>query len=87
MAEPPEINIKSKWEEWRAGWFLVKVPAPSPLFDEPTEVVTDQPSWTRLSCQDEELGAVVARFKLLYDRKVTAPAILAHFLHHRIAPL
>ena len=40
----PEINIKSKWEEWRAGWFLVEVPAPSPLFDEPTEVVTDQPS-------------------------------------------
>ena len=41
----PEINIKSKWEEWRAGWFLVEVPAPSPLFDEPTKVATDQPSW------------------------------------------
>ena len=25
----PEITIKSKWEEWRAGWFLVEVPAPS----------------------------------------------------------
>ena len=83
----PEIVIKSKWEEWRAGWFLVEFPAPSPLFDEPTEVVTDQPSWTRLSCQDEELGTAVVRFKLLRDRKVMAPALLAHFLRHRIAPL
>ena len=44
VAGYPEINIKSKWEEWRAGWFLVEVPAPLPLFDEPTEVATDQPS-------------------------------------------
>ena len=29
----------------------------------------------------------MARFKLLRDRKVTAPALLAHFLRHRIAPL
>ena len=29
----------------------------------------------------------MARFKLLRDRKVTAPAILAHFLRHRITPL
>ena len=86
-ASYPEIIIKSMWEEWRAGWFLVELPAPSPLFDELTEFVTDQPSWTRLSCQDEDLGATVAHFKLLHDRKVTAPAILAHFLRHRIAPL
>ena len=46
-----------------------------------------EPSWKRLSCQDDELGAAVARFKLLRDRKVTAPALLAHFLRHRIAPL
>ena len=83
----PEITIKSKWEEWRAGWFLVEVPAPSPLFDEPTEVVMGSPSWKQLSRQDGELGAAVARFKLLRDRKVTAPALLAHFLRHRIAPL
>ena len=36
-----EIVIKSKWEGWRAGWFFVAVPAPSPLFDETTEVVMD----------------------------------------------
>ena len=41
----------------------------------------------RLSCQDGDLGAVVARFKLLRDPKVMAPAILAHFLRHRIASL
>ena len=41
----------------------------------------------RLSCQDGDLGAMVARFKLLRDRKVTAPAIPAHFLRHHIAPL
>ena len=29
----------------------------------------------------------MAPFKLLHDRKVTAPAILAHFLRHRITPL
>ena len=29
----------------------------------------------------------MAHFKLLRDRKVTAPAILAHFLYHHIAPL
>ena len=29
----------------------------------------------------------MARFKLLRDKKVMAPALLAHFLRHRIAPL
>ena len=66
---------------------MVEVLAPSPLFDEPTEVVMGSPSWKQLSRQDGKLGAAVARFKLLRDRKVMAPALLAHFLRHRIAPL
>ena len=63
----PKIVIKSKWEEWRAGWFLVEVPALSPLFQEPTELVMNEPSWTRLSMQDNDLDAGVNRLKLLHD--------------------
>ena len=65
----------------------MEVPAPLSLFDEPTEHVVNEPSWTRLSLLVDDLGVVVERFKLLRDQGVTTPAILAHFLRHRIAPL
>ena len=33
----PEMVVKSKWDEWRRGWFLVGVPEALPHLQEPKE--------------------------------------------------
>ena len=33
----PEMVVKSKWDEWRNGWFLVVVPEALQHLQEPTE--------------------------------------------------
>ena len=44
-------------------------------------------TWRCVSLQDDDLSAVVARFKLLREKGVSGAAIVAHFLRNRLAPL
>ena len=79
--------VKSKWDEWRNGWFLVVVPEALQHLQEPNEHPVSQELWRSLSAQDVYLSAAVSHFKLLREQGVSGAAIIAHALRNRPAPL
>ena len=83
----PEMVVKSKWDEWRNGWFLVVIPEALQHLQEPTEHPVSQELWRSPSQQDVYLSAAVSRFKLLREQGVSGAAIIAHALRNHLAPL
>ena len=76
----PDMVVKSKWEEWRNGWFLVVVPEALECLQEPKKHPESHELWRSLSQQDVFLSMAVSRFKLLWEQGVSGGAIIAHAL-------
>ena len=79
--------VKSKWDEWRNGRFLVVLPEALQHLQEPKEQPVSQELWRSLSPQDVYLSAAVSRLKVLREQGVAGAAIIAHALRNRLAPL
>ena len=83
----PEMVVKSKWDEWRNGWFLVVVSKALQQLQELKEHPESQELWRSPSQHDVLLSMAVSRFKLLRELGVSGAAIIAHALRNRPAPL
>src|SRR3954463_11795484 len=82
-----EGELRSRWEEWRAGWCLIVEDRPQPFTAVRRAPVVRGRDWGDVAPDDAKLEIAVTRILRLRLAGLTVGAVGADFLRCRIAPL